>query len=78
MPITSVQQAPPLGSRLRALREAAGLSMADVVVRSEKAGYCLTCATLSRVERDRVVAKMTTLRAIAAGLGTTIAALVED
>jgi transcriptional regulator with XRE-family HTH domain len=56
--------APTLGSRLRTMREAKGLSFAETAQLAD-----LTKAYVERVERDRVNPSVKTVEALAQGLG---------
>lgn len=63
---------PPLGPRLRQARIDAGLTQAEL---AERAG--VADATLSRIERGRLVPSITLTTRIATALGVTVDALVS-
>lgn len=68
-----------VGERARTRRLAEGLSLRQVVERSEREGYRgISPASVSRIENNKTRPQLYTVQALAAGLGTTVAALLED
>jgi transcriptional regulator with XRE-family HTH domain len=67
-----------LGQRIRHLRQSRGLTMQDLTERAGKLGIRLPCRTLSDLERgERKDPQLSTLLAIAGGLGVELSRLVE-
>jgi len=67
-----------LGQRIRDLRASRGLTMQALVERAAKLGFRLPWRTLSDLERgQRKDPRLTTLLAIAGGLGVELSRLVE-
>ncbi|HZD66196.1 MAG TPA: helix-turn-helix transcriptional regulator [Acidimicrobiales bacterium] len=71
--MTASEGSSDLGSRLRALRQAAELSQEKLAARAD-----LSAATIRRIELDQLDPNLATLRAIARALGVGLAELVEE
>jgi transcriptional regulator with XRE-family HTH domain len=67
-----------LGNRIRHLRQSRGLTMKNLTERAEKLGFRLPWRTLSDLERgERKDPQLSTLLAIAGGLGVELTRLVQ-
>ncbi|HEY1376403.1 MAG TPA: helix-turn-helix transcriptional regulator [Gemmataceae bacterium] len=67
-----------LGQRIRHLRQSRGLTMKELTERAEKLGFRLPWRTLSDLERgERKDPQLSTLLAIAGGLGVELSRLVQ-
>ncbi len=72
-PVAKAREPEAVGDRIRALREAAGLSLRAVAAAGK-----LSASFLSQVERSQVDPSVSSLRRIAAALGTTAPALLQE
>jgi transcriptional regulator with XRE-family HTH domain len=68
-----------LGQRIRQLRQSRGLNMRELTERADKLGFRLPWRTLSDLERgERKDPQLSTLLAIAGGLGVELSRLVQS
>jgi transcriptional regulator with XRE-family HTH domain len=70
--LAAPEKAPPIGPRIRALREAMGLSLRDLAERSD-----VSAPMLSQVERGETSPTLVVARKIAAGLELTLSQLLR-